>query len=319
MDIEVIRYGGWPRCLRIAEGETEAIATLDVGPRILAFRRRGGPNAFHEFPDHLGGTGEPRWMARGGHRLWAAPEDPARTYFADNGPVDFAPVDGWLPGAVRLKPAVEMPHGLQKELDIAIAPDGTATVRHRLTNVGPAPTTLAPWALSVMAPGGTAIIPLPPKRPHPGPPENARGAEDFLPAFTMSVWPFTDFADDRWVFGSNYILLKQAKMPATKLGLAHKGPWVAYANAGTLFVKHATEPYDDHARYPDGGCNFETFTNEDMLEVETLGPLVTLEPGASAEHTEVWRLLDGVGEVRTEADVEARVAPLLSAVNPGRS
>ena len=37
------------------------------------------------------------------------------------------------------------------------------TLTHRLTNVGQKPTDLAPWALTVMAPGGVEIIPLPPK------------------------------------------------------------------------------------------------------------------------------------------------------------
>jgi len=31
------------------------------------------------------------------------------------------------------------------------------------------------------------------------------------------------------------------------------------------------------------------FTNEYFLEVETLGPLVWLEPGASVDHVETWQ------------------------------
>jgi hypothetical protein len=44
------------------------------------------------------------------------------------------------------------------------------------------------------------------------------------------------------------------------------------------------------------GCNFETFTNEAMLEVESLGPLAQLEPGQDTSHRESWYLLDGVAE-----------------------
>ena len=46
--------------------------------------------------------------------------------------------------------------------------------------------------------------------------------------------------------------------------------------------------------YPDLGCSFETFTNADFLELETLGPLATLEPGASLTHTERWAAHRGV-------------------------
>jgi hypothetical protein len=36
------------------------------------------------------------------------------------------------------------------------------------------------------------------------------------------------------------------------------------------------------------------FTNEKILELETLGPLTRLEPGASMDHTERWTLHRGV-------------------------
>jgi hypothetical protein len=42
--------------------------------------------------------------------------------------------------------------------------------------------------------------------------------------------------------------------------------------------------------YPDFGCSVEIFTNAAMLEVETLGPLATLEPGSAVEHVEEWSL-----------------------------
>lgn len=48
--------------------------------------------------------------------------------------------------------------------------------------------------------------------------------------------------------------------------------------------------YRADATYPDYGCNFETFTNEEMIEVEALGPLVTLSPGEATEHVEQWQL-----------------------------
>ena len=51
----------------------------------------------------------------------------------------------------------------------------------------------------------------------------------------------------------------------------------ATTTSGSLFVK--TIEFRDGATYPDFGCNFETFTNEEMLEVEALGPLVRLEAG----------------------------------------
>jgi hypothetical protein len=47
---------------------------------------------------------------------------------------------------------------------------------------------------------------------------------------------------------------------------------------------------DPAKTYPDFGCSFETFTNEDFLELETLGPLTKVLPGQTAEQVEQWSL-----------------------------
>jgi hypothetical protein len=45
-------------------------------------------------------------------------------------------------------------------------------------------------------------------------------------------------------------------------------------------------PWSDTAEYPDLGCNYEIFTNSMLTELENLGALQTLEPGATATHIE---------------------------------
>jgi hypothetical protein len=306
---ETIAYRGWENNLRIDNGDAELIVTLDVGPRILSYRLAGGANVFKEYDAQMGGTGEPEWMIRGGHRQWTGPEDHTRTYALDNGPVGMREV---APGVIRFTPAPEAEFGLQKEIDIRLAASGSrVTVVHRYTNVGDGPTALAPWGISVMAPGGVEVIPLPDKRPHPGSPRNARSAADFAPNQLMVVWPYLDFRDPRWSLGSRFITLRQdpGRGP-TKLGLAHKLGSVGYLNAGTLFVNWFE--YREGQLYPDDGVNFETFTNEDMLEIETLGPLISLDPGQSVEHTERWALFGGLDKLGDESQIEATIAPLLS-------
>jgi hypothetical protein len=48
-----------------------------------------------------------------------------------------------------------------------------------------------------------------------------------------------------------------------------------------------------------------------MLEMETVGELVTLAPGASASLVESWELHGGLPDIRTEADVEKHILPVL--------
>lgn len=301
--IDRVEYKGWKNNLRIQNDQAEVIVTLDVGPRVISYRLKDGKNVFKEFPDQLGKSGETEWMIRGGHRLWTSPEDLTRTYALDNGPVQ---VEELPDGAVRVKTPPDMQNGIAKEIDLRLADMGSAvTLTHRIRNIGSQPTELAPWALTVMDPGGVVIIPLPPKKPHPGHPKNVTDPADFLPTFEMVAWAYTDFADPRFTLGSKYILLRYDKKPATKIGLAHRQGWVGYWNAGSLFIKRFS--YEDGKNYPDRGCNFETFTNEDILEIETLGPTVRLNPGEATELVEYWSLTGGVPEFKTEAEIDERV------------
>ena len=62
----------------------------------------------------------------------------------------------------------------------------------------------------------------------------------------------------------------------------------------------------------DSGANFETFTNEDLLEVESMGPRVKLRPGESAELVENWELLGGLPAAANETEAETQIAPRLA-------
>ncbi len=306
--MEKVEYRGWKNNLKLSNAVVEVLVTLDVGPRILVYRLVGGANVLKEYADQLGHSGEPDWQIRGGHRLWTSPEDLTRTYVPDNRPVSYRELPG---GTVRLIPAPDEANGIQKEIDLTLAPDsGRLQLVHRIINVGAQPATLAPWALTVMAPGGVEVIPLPAKRPHPGLPSQAKSPLDYAPNQRLVLWPFFDFTDPRWSLGSHYLLLRQDPTRGpTKIGLAHAEGWAAYHNHGALFVKRFD--YQQGKDYPDGGCNFETFSNEDMLEMESLGPTVELPGGEKTEHVETWELHPLTAAIRNERDVETHVRPLV--------
>jgi hypothetical protein len=295
--MEKIDYKGWPNCYRLSNDVIDLVITADVGPRIIRFGFVGEDNEFGEFKDMLGKAGGDEWRAYGGHRLWHAPEVKPRTYFSDNEPVKVKERAGGL----RVVQPVETATGIQKEIDVQLAPDeARVKVTHRLRNRNVWAVELAPWALSVMAQGGRAIIPLPPRAPH--------GQDDnFVPSNVIALWPCTEMADPRWTWGSRYIMLRQdPKMAkAQKVGVAVPDGWAAYARKGHLFVKkfsHITE-----ARYPDLGCSVETYTDADILEIEMLGPLTLLQPGAAVEHVEHWFLFRDVPVPASDADVERDV------------
>lgn len=299
--MERISYKGWPNCYRLANGLIDLVVTADVGPRIIRLGFVGQDNEFKEFADMLGQTGGDEWRIYGGHRLWHAPEALPRTYYPDNEPVQVEQQDG----CVRIVQPTEPTTGIEKEIDLWLSPDEAhVIVTGRLRNRNLWPVELAPWSLSVMAQGGVAILPLPPRGSH---------AENLQPTSTLTLWAYTDMSDRRWTWGSRYVLLRQEPDMETpqKVGALVPDGWLAYARNGHLFVK--TFDYVPDAGYPDLGCSAEIFTNADFLETESLAPLVNLEPGAAVEHVEHWFLFREVPMPENEADVEAHVLPQVSA------
>lgn len=295
------QYGGWPNCVRLANDEIELIATTDVGPRIIRLGFVGGENLMKEFPDQMGKTGGDQWRIYGGHRFWHAPEEMPRSYAPDNFPIDVSEKDG----GVILSQPVEETTGMVKELEITLDSDTNhITVIHRLTNRNLWRVEAAPWALTVMAQGGTAIFPQEPFRPHP---------EYMLPARPLVLWHYTDMSDPRFTFGEKYIQLTQDPKARSKnkIGMLNAQEWAAYCVRGVVFVKRFL--CVPGARYPDFGCNSECYTDADMIEIESIGPLSEIAPGESVEHMEDWYLFKAeVGD--TEEEIDEQLMPLVAQV-----
>jgi hypothetical protein len=298
--IERTTYGGWEHIYRLHNDQIEVFVTEDVGPRVIRFGFVGGPNEFREVPEHMGKTGGDTWRSYGGHCLWHAPEHPQRTYVADNNPVSVEVHHRSL----RAVQAVEALTGIEKEIEISLEDTGSHVhVIHRLRNHHVWSVELAPWALSVMAAGGVGILPLMPKGSH---------RENLLPSSSLVMWAYTNMADPRWTWGDRYILLRQNGTidAPQKIGMSSAPGWAAYANKGHLFVKKYH--FQPQGVYLDLGASVEMFTNTVMLEVETLGPLTLLEPGAEVVHEEHWYLFSGIPLPTSDKDVEQHVLPIIA-------
>ena len=298
--VEKVEYKGWRNCYRISNGEVELIATSDVGPRVIRFGFVGGQNVFKEFTEQLGKSGEDKFQLRGGDRVWKAPEDPVATWAPDNVAVEISVTGN---GLIARAPVEPLTH-LRKEIEIRMAERGTdVTVVHRVTNESLFPLEYSAWALTMMAPGGVAISGFPPRGKHPA---NLEATNPLV------MWAYTNLADKRWTFTKKYLALRQDpnNSDAQKLGMFNPHTWGAYVLNGEVFIKQAAG--DAHASYPDFGCSFETFTNNEFLEMETLSPLKKVAPGETVEQTEHWSLHKGVRlKELTDAAIDAEISPLL--------
>lgn len=305
--VEKTDYKGWPNCYRVSNGEIDLVVTGDVGPRVIRFGFVGGQNLFKEFPEQLGRSGEEKFQLRGGDRVWKAPEDPVATWAPDNVPVTVRLTPT---GLVATEP-VEPLTNLQKEIEISMASSGTAViVYHRITNRSLFTLEFAPWVLTMMAQGGIAVTGFPPRGKHPA---NLEATNPLV------MWAYTNLADSRWRFTRKYLMLRQDPKngEAQKLGMFNPDTWAAYVLSNEVFVKRTTS---DRAKiYPDFGCSFETFTNNDFLEIETLGPMTKMAPGQTVEHVEHWGLYRNVVlKEWNDEELDRVLLPLVQSVGSTR-
>jgi hypothetical protein len=298
--VEKVTWQGWPNCYLVTNGTVELIVTSDVGPRVMRYAFVGGQNLFKEFADQLGKSSEQKFQLRGGHRVWKAPEDPIATWSPDNVSVQ---VQITPQGLVAREP-VEPLTGLQKEMEVALAPEGSdVTVTHRIYNRGLFPLEFSVWALTMMTPGGVAISGFPPRGKHP---------EVLAATNPLIMWAYSDLSDKRWLFTKKYLTLRQdpANPEPQKLGLFNANTWAAYLVHDELFLKRCQA--EAGKTYPDFGASFETFTNAEFLELETLGPMSKVEPNGSVAHVERWSLVRNVKlPSLSDAELDKVLSPLL--------
>jgi hypothetical protein len=300
--LETIDYKGWPGTIRLSNGDAEVIAVTAVGPRILRYGFIEGPNAFDEDPATLGKTGGAKWQPYGGHRVWHSPEKQGRTDEPDNGPAEVEVLDS---GELRVGNPPDMA-GIAKEMIVALAPKGCAVrVRHRLTNHGMWDVTLAPWSLSIVAHGGRVVLPQEDWVSH---------GDDVDPVRPVVLWKFTEMSDPRWRWGARYISLRSnadTKAPQ-KAGVYNAKGWGAHLTDEQAFIALIDPGKGGPTANSDFGCNFETYTEGAFQELETLGPLVTLKPGESAEHVEHW-FIAKTGPIPDDDDsLDAKLLPIVA-------
>lgn len=299
--IERVEYAGWPNCYRIANGDIELVVTSDIGPRVMRCGFKDGQNLFAEMPYQLGKSGESEWQIRGGHRLWTAPETVPDSYALDNSPVKVT-LDGDF---ISLLQPIEPETQLRKEISIRVENSGEVVVTHRIENTGPKPRVVSAWALTVMAPGGVALATFPPRGTHGG---------NLLPTNPLVMWAYTNFSDPRWKFTRKHLMLRQdASMPAPqKAGLYNDHTFACYLLNGDLFVKRSEA--NRRSDYPDFHCSCEIFTNDQFLEVETLGAMVEVKPDSSIAHVEHWFVYRNIHlQSLEEPEVDRVIGPIIEA------
>ena len=287
-------------CVSLNNAALNLLATKSVGPRIISLRLGAGDNLFAELSNSiLDCPGVGAYHLYGGHRLWHAPEVPRRTYLPDDDPVDIT-----LQGSgLLVAQSVEPETGIQKSISIRLPHDGpTVIVDHFLTNQSLWPVEFAPWAITMLKPGGVAVLPQPNDLADPA------GAQ---PNRVVALWPYTDVRSPYIAWGNQFIFVRAhvaSEADVLKLGFPNPRGWLAYHWRDTLFVKYSR--FDPEANYYDLGSSSQCFCGPDTLELETLGPRVHIHPGETVTHREVWRIFGNISFSQTDEAVQGLVEEL---------
>ncbi len=292
--IEITEFSDskWGKCFSLKNDRVELTIPFEFGPRVIRYAFRGEKNHFGEFPDHKTNPESGKWHSFGGHRLWHGPEDIVRTYVPDNDPVKIET----SAAGILIQQKLEAPTRLQKELEVRLDATGThVQVIHRIYNHNLFDVRLALWAISVMATQGRAVISLPPRGSH---------DENLQAQTSLNLWAYTDLQDSRWQFGQKYITFKQnpSIADAQKIGFSKSGGWLAYLNENQAFVKKCR--YIENQTYPDQSSALEIYADHKCVELESLSPLTTIEPGNCAELIEDWFLVKGIDVDATESEID---------------
>lgn len=246
-----------------------------AGPRIVGLSYRGSANLLADVHDIVWDTAHGKYRILGGHRLWISPEYPEKTYIPD----DKGGQAQAVPGGVELSGSHEPGSGVCKKIRVELEA-GRAAVKltHTIRNENSTPVTLAPWVITMLRQGGTAILPQPVGNADPN---------GLLHNRLLALWPYTRLNDPRLTLRDDCILIHaESSLPPVKVGYYNPHGWLAYWLDGVLFRKS----FDLHpgVTYPDGGCNAEAYCGDRFIELESLGPLVPLAPDEEITLTETW-------------------------------
>lgn len=189
ISIKEVAYKNYGKCLAISNDCMEILVTVDIGPRIIKCNLAGKENMMFEdversFSEDVSSVfgADKKWYIYGGHRVWMSPESFPVTYYPDNDKVVYST----FANGAEFTPSVQAVSGIQISMRVEIAEnEPKLKLTHKITNTKKESVTGSLWCLSVMAPGGTALV--------------AQPTEDtgLLANRSLIIWPYTRMTDER--------------------------------------------------------------------------------------------------------------------------
>ncbi|HCA71165.1 MAG TPA: hypothetical protein DHW78_05570 [Ruminococcaceae bacterium] len=281
IEVKEVNYGDQGHCVRISNHFIDVVVSIDYGPRILRIGFLDDTNLLYYDAEQHNVFANQEWKSYygpqtafhvyGGHRVCLAPDRMPQSYYPDNDPVIYGPLNG----GVRFTPPRQKGNDVQLSFEVMMGTDASdVMIVNKMRNCSHESKRVSLCGSTLMAPGGVVIIP-----------QNSSGEEKYQPNRNFSLWPFSSFHDDRLSLGDKYILVRQAPSGRDlKFGVNDLQGWAGYSNHGCTLVKRFVHTVGQP--YPDFGSSLETCICNDYAELRTLSPLYTVEPGEGIRHVE---------------------------------
>jgi len=252
------------------DGYRLSIAT-GYGPRVAGLRLGQGPETFAALSPEvvIDRPDSGVYRFHGGHRLWASPEIRAITYAPDDHPCHVS--------AKGDRVAITAPAdraGLVKSIVIS-SEGGRLAGDHTLVNEGLGTMEVAPWAITQVPLGGTVLVPF-----------GAPAGQGLQASHSLILWPYTDLSDPRLTWQERALMVQTEAGDPLKVGSGPAPGRLGYLHQGHLFTKEI--PAAASGEYPDRGAVAQVYVNGSFAELESVGPITSLGPGASVSHRESW-------------------------------
>lgn len=275
------------KCVRMENNVIDLLVSVSFGPRILSFGFSKEENIFWNDPNRLHKNTAPEiaeaygegscFYEYGGHRIGLAPARMPDSYYPDNDPVTYA----LRPDGVLFTPPPQRHNDIQTNLELVLSPESPdLMVVHSVINIGKEKRHLALWPVTMLQPGGTAILP-----------QNLAEEAPELPNRVLTLWPGSSIRDSRLILGDRYLSVQHSPRPDHKrliVGTNNLDGWMAYVYKQTTFVKRYV--HNPRISYPNHNSSCRIYTDNDFIQLESISPMYGLDPGQAIRHVENFSL-----------------------------
>ncbi len=275
--------------VRFATDKMEAIIVTAFGPRLASFRRPDGQNFLFWSDDpelSYEVDNKETWFLRGGHRVWttaSGADENESTYVPDNQPCTIS----FDQDTLTVAGAHDLQTRTTRGMTLRAMDDDTLHVDNWLRNDGVQLYACGIWALSVTKPCANSyyLVPL-----------GDGSSWDTVAIHLFRTWGEGHgpgvFVDEQFTVEDDVFRLtpqgrENKRMIDTPSGCI---AMVSPERQASLIIH--TEP-EINGHYPPK-ANIAAYVAPDNLfvEMETMGALHTVKPGATTHHYQSWKLVD---------------------------